>query len=53
MITVKDDDDNDSEKEDDIIKPNDNLVLMGHIEEDASILEIFGKYCKYRIYYNF
>ncbi|XP_051170359.1 periodic tryptophan protein 1 homolog [Leptopilina boulardi] len=41
LITVKDDDDNDSEKEDDIIKPNDNLVLMGHIEEDASILEIF------------
>lgn len=33
--------DDDSEKEDDIIKTNDNLVLIGHVEGDASILEVF------------
>lgn len=33
--------DEDSEQEDDIIKKDDNLVLLGHIEGDASILEIF------------
>lgn len=35
-------DDDDSEKEDDIIKADDNLVLVGHVEGDASILEVFG-----------
>lgn len=35
-------DDDDSDKEDDIIKVDDNLVLVGHIEGDASILEVFG-----------
>lgn len=34
-------DDEDSEKEDDIIKADDNLVLIGHVEGDASILEVF------------
>lgn len=45
-------DDEDSEKEDDIIKPNDNLVLVGHVENDASILEVFGLYenIKYSIF---
>ncbi|XP_033223851.1 periodic tryptophan protein 1 homolog [Belonocnema kinseyi] len=41
LVTIKDDEDNDSEKEDDIIKPTDNLVLVGHVEGDASILEIY------------
>lgn len=36
--------DNDSEAEDDIIKSTDNLVLVGHVEDDASILEVFGLY---------
>ncbi|XP_070529129.1 periodic tryptophan protein 1 homolog isoform X2 [Cardiocondyla obscurior] len=31
----------DSDKEDDIIKADDNLVLFGHVEGDASILEVF------------
>lgn len=31
----------DSEKEDDIIKDDDNLLLVGRVEEDVSILEIF------------
>ncbi|KAJ8938215.1 hypothetical protein NQ314_011574 [Rhamnusium bicolor] len=31
----------DSEKEDDIIKPSDNLILVGHVEGDASILEVY------------
>lgn len=34
----------DSEKEDDIIKPTDNLILVGHVEGDASILEVYGKH---------
>ncbi|XP_015434638.1 PREDICTED: periodic tryptophan protein 1 homolog [Dufourea novaeangliae] len=38
LITGNDDD---SEKEDDGIKSDDNLVLIGHVEGDASILEIF------------
>ncbi|XP_014218705.1 periodic tryptophan protein 1 homolog isoform X2 [Copidosoma floridanum] len=40
-ITVADEDDNDSEKEDDIIKPHDNLLLVGHIVDEASILEVY------------
>lgn len=43
-ITVPESDDNDSEKEDDIIKPDDNLVLLGHVDGDASILEVYGNY---------
>ncbi|RZF41918.1 hypothetical protein LSTR_LSTR005686 [Laodelphax striatellus] len=31
----------DSEDEDDIIKPTDNLIAVGHIEGDASVLEIY------------
>ncbi|CAG9820209.1 unnamed protein product [Phaedon cochleariae] len=31
----------DSEKEDDLIKPTDNLILVGHVEGDASILEVY------------
>ncbi|XP_011685936.1 PREDICTED: periodic tryptophan protein 1 homolog [Wasmannia auropunctata] len=34
-------DEEDSDKEDDIIKPDDNLVLFGHVEGNASILEVF------------
>lgn len=37
-------DEEDSDKEDDIIKADDNLVLFGHVEGDASILEVFGSY---------
>ncbi|XP_011642798.1 periodic tryptophan protein 1 homolog [Pogonomyrmex barbatus] len=38
---VTNDEDDDSDKEDDIIKADDNLVLIGHVEGDASILEVF------------
>ncbi|CAG5026934.1 unnamed protein product [Parnassius apollo] len=31
----------DSDEEDDIIKANDNLLLVGHVESDASILEVY------------
>ncbi|XP_066137795.1 periodic tryptophan protein 1 homolog [Euwallacea fornicatus] len=31
----------DSEKEDDLIKATDNLILVGHVEGDASILEVY------------
>ncbi|XP_034946754.1 periodic tryptophan protein 1 homolog [Chelonus insularis] len=41
LVTIPDSEDEDSEKEDDIIKPDDNLVILGHVEGDASILEIF------------
>lgn len=41
-VTIADSEDEDSEKEDDAIKPDDNLVLVGRVEGDANILEIFG-----------
>ncbi|KAL6261011.1 hypothetical protein P5V15_008537 [Pogonomyrmex californicus] len=41
---VTNDEDDDSDKEDDIIKADDNLVLIGHVEGDASILEVFGSH---------
>ncbi|XP_011496088.1 PREDICTED: periodic tryptophan protein 1 homolog [Ceratosolen solmsi marchali] len=40
FITV-DDNEDDSEKEDDIIKANDNLLLVGHVVDEASILEVY------------
>lgn len=40
-VTLGKSDDDDSEKEDDIIKPEDNLILVGHVEGDASILEVY------------
>lgn len=33
----------DSEAEDDKIKPDDNLVLVGHVDDDAASLEVYGK----------
>ena len=46
-------DDDDSEKDDDTIKDDDNLVLVGHVEGDSSILEVFGLYTSnIRIGYN-
>ena len=41
-VTLGKNDDDDSEREDDIIKPEDNLILVGHVEGDASILEVYG-----------
>ncbi|GLG95449.1 Periodic tryptophan protein 1 homolog, partial [Gryllus bimaculatus] len=41
-ITLEEDEDEeDSEREDDIIRPNDNLVLVGHVEGDATVLEVY------------
>lgn len=34
------DNENDSDAEDDIIKPSDNLVLVGRVESDCSSLEV-------------
>lgn len=31
-----------SDKEDEIIKEDDNLILVGRVDGDASILEVFG-----------
>lgn len=42
----------DSDKEDEIIKPNDNLILVGRVDGDASILEIYGKYQSKSFYRN-
>lgn len=36
--------DPDSDAEDDIIKPGDNLVLVGHVQGDASVLEVYGEH---------
>lgn len=33
----------DSEAEDDIIKPSDNLILVGHVEDDSASLEVYSK----------
>lgn len=33
----------DSEIGDDVIKPTDNLILVGHVHGDASVLEVHGK----------
>lgn len=33
----------DSEAEDDIIKPTDNLLLLGHVADDSSTMEVWGK----------
>ena len=38
-----DEDDDQSDIEDNIIKPDDNLLLVGHVDGDASILEVYGK----------
>lgn len=38
---LNDEDDVDSEAEDDIIKPGDNLVLVGRVEDDAASMEVF------------
>ena len=38
-----------SDIEDEIIKPNDNLLLVGHVEGNASILEVYGETCLYLI----
>ena len=37
------DDDSGSEKENQIIKPNDNLVVVAHVTDDLSTLEVYGK----------
>lgn len=39
-VTLKDDDDVDSEKENHEIKPEDNLIVVGHLDGDAAILEV-------------
>lgn len=43
-VTLAGSEDDDSEKEDDMINPKDNLILVGHVEDDASILEVYGEY---------
>jgi hypothetical protein len=43
-VTLDGNEDDDSEKEDDMISPKDNLILVGHVEGDASILEIYGEF---------
>ncbi|XP_055352328.1 periodic tryptophan protein 1 homolog [Paramacrobiotus metropolitanus] len=40
-VTVKDDEEEDSEAEDFQIRPGDNLLAVGHVDEDANILEIY------------
>ncbi|KAI9582875.1 periodic tryptophan protein 1 homolog [Glossina fuscipes] len=35
------DEDDDSEAEDEIIKPTDNLLLVGHVQDDAAYMEVW------------
>ncbi|XP_017866248.1 PREDICTED: periodic tryptophan protein 1 homolog [Drosophila arizonae] len=35
------DEDEDSEAEDEVIKPTDNLVLVGHVQDDAASMEVW------------
>ena len=41
-VTIKDEEDNDSETENHTILPSDNLIAVGHVEGDAAILEVYG-----------
>lgn len=41
------DDSNDSEAEDDLIKPEDNLILVGRVEVDCASLEVYSKFISY------
>ena len=45
-----DDDDEKSDEEDFKIKPTDNLLLVGHVEGNASILEVYGQFQAQAIY---
>ncbi|KAL1402842.1 hypothetical protein pipiens_019624 [Culex pipiens pipiens] len=36
-------DEDDSEAEDEIIKPTDNLILVGHVQNDSASMEVYGK----------
>lgn len=40
-VKIPDDEDKDSENEDDQITPEDNLLLVGHVEKDINILEVY------------
>ena len=37
------DDGEDEEEEDFEIRPTDNLILVGHVEGDAAMLEVYGR----------
>lgn len=41
-LTNPDEDDDQSDIEDMCIKPTDNLLLVGHVEGNAAILEVYG-----------
>ena len=41
-LDADDDDDEKSDIEDFNIKPTDNLILVGHVEGEAAILEVYG-----------
>lgn len=43
-VTLGRSEDDESEKEDDMINPKDNLILVGHVDGDTSILEVYGEY---------
>lgn len=34
----------DSEAEDDKILPKDNLILVGHVDDDSVCMEVYGNY---------
>lgn len=36
-------DEDDSDAEDEIIKPTDNLILVGHVQNDTASMEVYSK----------
>lgn len=42
LVTLKDEQDDDSETENHAILPTDNLIAVGHVEGEAAILEVYG-----------
>ena len=37
----------DSEAEDDKILPKDNLILVGHVDDDSVCMEVYGELCNH------
>lgn len=53
-VAVVDPDENiqdeaDSDAEDEIIKPNDNLILVGHVQNDSASMEVYSEFDNFEL----